>query len=218
MDSVDVLLKYFPDLTDSRIDTFRKMGPFYASWNEKINLISRKDIAFLYQRHILHSLAVARFIKFAPETVVLDLGTGGGFPGIPLAVFFPEVHFILLDSIHKKIKVVASALAELQIRNAEAICMRAEDWKNQVDFVVCRAVAPLPDLVKLTAGMIRSGNRSPLPNGLICLKGGNLEEEINATKATVIRQDIQQWFPEDFFTGKEVLHIRSQKPIRHADF
>ncbi|HQK38198.1 MAG TPA: 16S rRNA (guanine(527)-N(7))-methyltransferase RsmG [Bacteroidales bacterium] len=207
MDSADILLKYFPEISDLQVEKFRAMGTFYESWNAKINVISRKDIAFLYQRHVLHSLAIARFISFAPRSVVLDLGTGGGFPGIPLAIFFPEVRFVLLDSVKKKINVVARALSELNISNAEPVCRRVEEWKEQVDFVVSRAVAPLPQLVKFTEKIIRPGNRSTLPNGLICLKGGDLEKEIRETGRNVVWKDISQWFPEEFFTGKKVLYI-----------
>jgi len=214
MDSVDILLMYFPELTDVQKETFRAMGPFYESWNAKINVISRNDIAFLYQRHILHSLAIARFVSFAPGTEVLDLGTGGGFPGIPLAIFFPRVHFVLLDSVKKKINIVTRAIAELNIPNAEPVCLRAEEWKGQVDFVVSRAVAPLPQLVKLTGKMIRPGNRSSLPNGLICLKGGDLEKEIREAGRDVVQKDITDWFPEDFFAGKKVLHVSASALLK----
>ena len=207
MDSADILLKYFPEISDLQVEKFRAMGTFYESWNAKINVISRKDITYLYQRHILHSLAIARFISFAPQSMVLDLGTGGGFPGIPLAIFFPEARFVLLDSVKKKINVVARALSELNISNAEPVCRRVEEWKEQVDFVVSRAVAPLPQLVKFTEKIIRPGNRSTLPNGLICLKGGDLEKEIRETGRNVVWKDISQWFPEEFFTGKKVLYI-----------
>ncbi|MGB9746952.1 MAG: 16S rRNA (guanine(527)-N(7))-methyltransferase RsmG [Bacteroidales bacterium] len=207
MNSADILLKYFPEISDLQVEKFRAMGTFYESWNSKINVISRKDITYLYQRHILHSLAIARFISFAPQSMVLDLGTGGGFPGIPLAIFFPEVRFFLLDSVKKKINVVARALSELNISNAEPVCRRVEEWKEQVDFVVSRAVAPLPQLVKFTEKIIRPGNRSTLPNGLICLKGGDLEKEIRETGRNVVWKDISQWFPEEFFTGKKVLYI-----------
>jgi len=207
MDSADILLKYFPEISDLQVEKFRAMGTFYESWNAKINVISRKDIAYLYQRHILHSLAIARFISFAPQSMVLDLGTGGGFPGIPLAIFFPEARFVLLDSVKKKINVVARALSELNISNAEPVCRRVEEWKEQVDFVVSRAVAPLPQLVKFTEKIIRPGNHSTLPNGLICLKGGDLEKEIRETGRNVVWKDISQWFPEEFFTGKKVLYI-----------
>lgn len=207
MDSADILLKYFPEISDLQVEKFRAMGTFYESWNAKINVISRKDITYLYQRHILHSLAIARFISFAPQSMVLDLGTGGGFPGIPLAIFFPEARFVLLDSVKKKINVVARALSELNISNAEPVCRRVEEWKEQVDFVVSRAVAPLPQLVKFTEKIIRPGNRSTLPNGLLCLKGGDLEKEIRETGRNVVWKDISQWFPEEFFTGKKVLYI-----------
>ncbi|NMB71235.1 MAG: 16S rRNA (guanine(527)-N(7))-methyltransferase RsmG [Bacteroidales bacterium] len=207
MDSADILLKYFPEISDLQVEKFRAMGTFYESWNAKINVISRKDITYLYQRHILHSLAIARFISFAPQSMVLDLGTGGGFPGLPLAIFFPEARFVLLDSVKKKINVVARALSELNISNAEPVCRRVEEWKEQVDFVVSRAVAPLPQLVKFTEKIIRPGNRSTLPNGLICLKGGDLEKEIRETGRNVVWKDISQWFPEEFFTGKKVLYI-----------
>lgn len=207
MDSVDILLRYFPELTGDQTEKFRAMGPFYEDWNAKINVISRSDIAFLYQRHILHSLAIARFVSFAPGSVVLDLGTGGGFPGIPLAIFFPDVHFVLLDSVKKKINVVTRAIAELGIPNAETVCMRAEEWKGSSDFVVSRAVAPLPQLVKLAGKIIRPGNRSTLPNGLICLKGGDLEKEIREAGREVIQHNITDWFPENFFVGKKVLHV-----------
>jgi 16S rRNA (guanine527-N7)-methyltransferase len=207
MDSVDILLKYFPELSSIQAEKFAAMGPFYEDWNRKINIISRTDIAFLYQRHILHSLAIARFIRFTPGTVVLDLGTGGGFPGIPLAIYFPSVQFVLLDSTGKKIKVVSHALTELKIANAEAVCMRAEDWGGTADFVVSRAVAPLPLLVKLVCGKIRQENKNVLPNGLICLKGGDLEQEIREAKADVIQKNIFSWFPEEFFSGKKVLYI-----------
>lgn len=213
MDSVEILLKYFPELTGVQVEKFRAMGPFYKSWNAKINVISRNDIAFLYQRHILHSLAIARFLSFAPGTEVLDLGTGGGFPGIPLAIFFSGVHFVLLDSVKKKMNIVSRAIEELFIPNAEPVCQRAEEWKGHVDFVVSRAVAPLPQLIKLSRKIIRPGSRCSLPNGLVCLKGGELEKEIRETGRDVLQKDITDWFPEDFFAGKKVLHVSASEML-----
>src|SRR3989304_3408053 len=172
------LEKYFGPLSTRQSERFLQLGPLYNYWNERINIISRKDIGNLYLHHILHSLSIAKTIRFIPGTVVIDAGTGGGFPGIPLAVFFPDVHFILVDSITKKIRIVETVIRETGLDNCEIRNVRLEDLNDKADFVVCRAVAEIPILFGWVKKNIIPGGVNTLKNGLFALKGGNLEEEI----------------------------------------
>ncbi len=208
---MDLILKYFDDFTDEQIDRFRKLDGFYREWNEKINVISRKDIDALYLKHVLHSLAIAVICPFDDGAEVVDIGTGGGFPGIPLAIFFPHVRFLLVDSIGKKIKVTQEVADGLGLKNVTTLHGRAEEIKGRTfDYAVSRAVAPLGDLWRWINPVIRRGQKSDeLPNGLVCLKGGDLTEEI---KATGMQKIVQAWsvnniFPEPAFEDKCVLYV-----------
>jgi 16S rRNA (guanine527-N7)-methyltransferase len=205
------ILKYFPDLTPEQVTCFEKMGLIYHDWNEKINLISRKDIGSLYEKHILHSLSIAKIISFRPETRILDVGTGGGFPGIPLAILFPTCHFVLIDSIGKKIKVVGAVAEELNLKNVTAIHTRAEEVKEEFDFVISRAVTAFPDFVKLVKKNVSGRQQNSLPNGIIYLKGGDFQEEIKDFKRSAEVREISQFFTEPFFETKKVVYLPVNK-------
>lgn len=177
MDSIN---RYFPDLSEQQLDQFRQLGPLYREWNDKINVISRKDIDNLYEHHVLHSLSIAMVVKFKPKARILDLGTGGGFPGIPLAIMFPETSFTLIDGTRKKITVVKEVAQAIGLTNVNARHIRVEELKGQFDFVVTRAVAKLEKLVPWSFRLIKEKQQHALPNGLLALKGGNMQEEISA--------------------------------------
>jgi 16S rRNA (guanine527-N7)-methyltransferase len=202
-----IIRKYFPDLTEKQIELFQQLEPLYADWNSKINVISRKDFSEFYERHVLHSLAIVKFTKFVGKTKVLDVGTGGGFPGIPLAIMFPEVKFHLVDSIGKKIKVVNGVVQSLGLKNVRAEQIRAEELKGKYDFVVSRAVTRLPEFVPWIRKNISRKNFNALPNGVIYLKGGDLTEEIKPFRKIVFEQELTDYFDEDFFLTKKVLHL-----------
>lgn len=204
---MDIILKYFPSLTETQIKHFRQLETLYADWNSKINVISRKDFAEFYERHVLHSLGIARFTKFVGKTKVLDVGTGGGFPGIPLAILFPDVEFHLVDSIGKKIKVVNGVADSLGLKNVRAEQIRAEQLKEKYDFVVSRAVTRLPEFVPWVKKNISKTNFNALPNGIIYLKGGDLSEEIKPFRKNIFVQDLSEYFEEEFFETKKVLHL-----------
>lgn len=208
---MEIILKYFADFTEAQIEQFRQLDALYREWNEKINVISRKDIDSLYEKHVLHSLAIAVMCNFDKGAQVIDIGTGGGFPGIPLAIFFPEVEFVLVDSIGKKIKVVEEVAAATGLKNISAMHGRVEEIKNrQFDYAVSRAVAPLADLWKWVNPAIRRGQKSDeLPNGLICLKGGDLRQEIIDTgfKRIVQVWGVQTIFNEATFKEKFVVYV-----------
>jgi 16S rRNA (guanine527-N7)-methyltransferase len=204
---MQILLKYFPKLTEIQIEQFRLMEPLYTEWNSKINVISRKDIAELYERHILHSLSVAKFIRFQPSTSILDVGTGGGFPGIPLAVFFPEVKFHLVDSIGKKIKVVNEVIQGLELKNAVATQVRAEQISKKYDFILSRAVTQLPEFVELVRKNISKDNKNAIPNGILYLKGGNIDGEIHAFRRNIYIQKLSEYFDEEYFETKKLVHL-----------
>ncbi|WP_346319026.1 16S rRNA (guanine(527)-N(7))-methyltransferase RsmG [Chitinophaga sp. YIM B06452] len=206
---METVLKYFSDFTPKQLDQFRALGHLYSEWNEKINVISRKDIDALYEKHVLHSLAIAAVADLPDGLQVLDLGTGGGFPGIPLAIFFPEVHFHLVDSIGKKIKVVEGVAEALNLQNVTTAHSRVEDIKNRkFDLVVSRAVAPLKDLWQWSKPLIKKNTAEDRPGGLICLKGGDLAQEISESGTRPKMVNIYKLFPEEFFQEKYVVAVR----------
>lgn len=204
---IDLLLHYFPQLTDSQRCQFSQLQALYADWNSKINVISRKDIDNLYERHILHSLAIAKILSFKPGTTVMDIGTGGGFPGIPLAIFFPEAKFHLVDSIGKKIRVATEISTAIGLKNVTLRHCRGEEEKSKFDFVVSRAVMPLGDLVKIVRKNISSKQSNALPNGVICLKGGELETETRPFAKDVSVYDLSDFFEEEFFKTKKGIYL-----------
>ena len=205
--SVSLILKYFPEITDEQKQQFEKLEQLYTEWNEKINVISRKDMDGLYEKHILHSLGIAKVMPFADGTKVLDVGTGGGFPGIPLAILFPEVTFHLVDSVGKKIRVAQAVAEALELRNVTTCHERVEDERGRFDFVVSRAVMPLRDLAAAVRKNIREEQQNALPNGLICLKGGELQHEIAPFKKQAVRLDIDAYFREPYFKTKQIVYI-----------
>ena len=203
----EIILRYFPDLTGSQIDRFSKLKNIYRTWNSRINVISRKDFDNFYVHHVLHSLAIAKIIHFAGGTRILDAGTGGGFPGIPLAVFFPDSEFFLLDSIEKKIKVVSSVAAELEITNVKPLCKRIEEEKGKYEFILSRAVSAFPEFVKLTRKNIGTENRNELRNGIICLKGGDLAAELGPFIQKAVIWNIPDFFYESWFETKKIVYL-----------
>lgn len=203
---MDVILNYFPELSETQRAQFIALKELYEDWNSKINVISRKDIGNLYVHHILHSLGIVKVANFTPGTNIMDLGCGGGFPGIPLAIMFPEVRFHLVDSIGKKIKVCNEVASAIQLQNVTTRHCRAEEEKGKFDFVVSRAVMPLMDLVKIVRKNIAKEQRNALPNGLICLKGGELENETMPIKNRVVITDLKDFFREEFFETKKVVY------------
>ena len=199
--------KYFPQLSDDQKAAFDALEGLYTDWNAKINVISRKDIQNLYEHHVLHSLGIAKVINFKPNTEVMDLGTGGGFPGIPLAILFPEVKFHLVDSIGKKVRVAADIAQQLGLKNVTTAHCRAEDEKHLFDFVVSRAVMPLSGLIKICRKNIKRKQQNALPNGLICLKGGELEQESYPFKNATTVWDLKDFFTEEYFETKKVVFV-----------
>lgn len=204
---MDIILKYFPNLTETQKQQFAALYDLYTDWNSKINVISRKDITNLYEHHILHSLGIAKIIQFKPGTTIMDLGTGGGFPGIPLAILFPDTHFHLVDSIGKKVKVTTEIAHAIGLTNVTTRHCRAEEEKELFDFVVSRAVMPLTDLLKIVRKNIKKEQQNALPNGLICLKGGELEKEILPVKHQTVISDLKDFFSEEFFETKKVVYV-----------
>ena len=205
---MEILLKYFADFTNTQLRQFAALDELYRDWNSKINVISRKDIDSLYEKHVLHSLSIATQINFEPGTSIIDIGTGGGFPGIPLAIFFPDVQFHLVDSIGKKLKVVNAVAEAVGLKNVTTQQTRAEEIKNRkFDFAVSRAVAPLKDLWTWSKPLIKKGDRQELPNGLISLKGGDLTVEIFESGVRPRMVAIQNIFKEDSFKDKHLLHV-----------
>ncbi|MGN6618870.1 MAG: 16S rRNA (guanine(527)-N(7))-methyltransferase RsmG [Ilyomonas sp.] len=204
----NIILKYFSDFTEEQVKQFNLLKDLYNDWNSKINVISRKDIDSLYEKHVLHSLSIAAVIEFEAGTQIIDIGTGGGFPGIPLAIFFPEVHFHLVDSIAKKLKVVEEVVLATGVKNITIQHIRVEEIKNRkFDFAVSRAVAPLKDLWKWSKPLLKKGNTQELPNGLICLKGGDLAQEISESGLKPRIVSIEEIFEEDYFKEKYLLHV-----------
>ena len=208
---MDIILKYFPDLTDTQKEQLAALYDLYTDWNSKINVISRKDITNLYEHHVLHSLGIAKVIQFKPGTSVMDLGTGGGFPGIPLAILFPDAKFHLVDSIGKKVRVATEIANAIGLKNVTTRHCRAEEEKQLFDFVVSRAVMPLTDLLKIIRKNISSEQHNALPNGLICLKGGELDREVMPVKHQTIVTDLKDFFSEEFFETKKVVYVTVNK-------
>lgn len=204
---MDTILKYFPSLTDTQRSHFEAIMSLYPEWNEKINVISRKDIENLETNHILHSLGIVKFVNFTPGTRVLDMGTGGGFPGIPLAIYYPGVHFHLVDRIGKKLKVAQDIVDKLGLTNVTIQHGDIKEVKGQFDFVVSRAVMPLGDLVPLVKRLIAREMHNSVPNGLICLKGGDLSGEIQKFRNEVLIDDLSSYFREEFFKTKKVVYL-----------
>lgn len=207
MQDASIIFHYFPQLTEKQKELFTQLGPLYADWNEKINLISRKDVENLYINHILHSLAIAKIIDFKPGISVLDVGTGGGFPGIPLAILFPETKFHLVDSIGKKITVVNAIVEALGLVNVKAEQLRAEQLKGKYDFVVSRAVTRMKEFYDWVSNKIRDKSLHPLDNGILYLKGGDLDEEMSELKKRYSLYDLTEYFKEDFFETKKVVYM-----------
>lgn len=203
---MDLILKYFPDISDLQKERFAKLEELYKDWNLKINVVSRKDIDELYVRHVLHSLAIAKFIQFKDGSAVMDVGTGGGFPGIPLAIMFPNVNFHLVDSIAKKLKVVNEVAEGLELTNVKTTHGRVETVKEQYDFIVSRAVAAMPTFVHWTKGKIKKAQNHDIKNGIIYLKGGDLSEELQDYKSAKI-YDITDFFDEPFYETKKIVHL-----------
>lgn len=205
---METILSYFPELTDTQKDQLSALYDLYADWNQKINVISRKDIENLYEHHVLHSLSIAKAIHFRPGTKILDFGTGGGFPGIPLAILFPECEFKLIDGTGKKIRVATEVAQAIGLKNCHPAHLRGEEEKGMYDFVVSRAVMPLPDLMKIVKKNIsRKDQINSLPNGVIVLKGGDVQAEIQPFKRICEVLDIDMWFNEEWFKGKHIIYV-----------
>ena len=203
---MEIITQYFPTLSACQAEQFAQLDVLYKDWNSKINVISRKDIDHLYEHHVLHSLAIAKLLPFQPGTTILDVGTGGGFPGIPLAVMFPHCRFMLIDSIGKKIKVATEIASALGLTNVVCKQERIEEEKQKFDFVVSRAVMPLPDLVKLVRKNISSTQHNAVPNGIIVLKGGDLKEELKPFKDAEVTP-CSRWFKSEWFDTKQVIYL-----------
>jgi 16S rRNA (guanine527-N7)-methyltransferase len=204
---MEIIKKYFAGLSDLQLEQFGRLGDLYEEWNNKINVVSRKDIEQLYERHVLHSLAIAKIIDFKPGTRILDVGTGGGFPGIPLSILFPETSFMLVDSIGKKIKVVTEIAKALNLSNVHAEHTRVEDVSQTFDFVVSRAVTAFPRFVSMVHTKIAKPNNNSIGNGIIYLKGGDFDEEIAPFKQQIQVYEIQRFFAEEFFETKKLIHM-----------
>jgi 16S rRNA (guanine527-N7)-methyltransferase len=207
---MQIIEKYFAPLSPGQAEQFSQLGPLYHYWNQRINVISRKDIDHLYLHHILHSLSIARIIRFNPGSVIMDAGTGGGFPGIPLAILFPDVHFKMVDSIAKKIRIVDTILREVKLTNCETRNLRLEDLKENVDFVVCRAVTEIPKLFGWVKRNIMPGGTHVLKNGLLALKGGDLSEELEPMGKGVKVFNLGEYFEEPFFESKKLVYVPKQ--------
>lgn len=204
---VDIITKYFPELTEKQLEQFAQLEALYSEWNEKINVISRKDIGNLYEHHVLHSLGIAKAIRFRSGTTVVDVGSGGGFPGIPLAILFPEIQFHLVDSIGKKMRVAEEVKQAIGLENCTTQHSRMEDVKAQFDFVVSRAALPMPELVKLVRKNISRQSKNALPNGILTLKGGDLTGELSAFRRDAVVYNLSDWFNESFFETKQLVYL-----------
>lgn len=204
---MEKILKYFPNLSDEQRRQFEMLDELYKDWNSKINVISRKDIDNLYEHHVLHSLAIAKLLRFKPQTKILDFGTGGGFPGVPLAIMFPECSFKLIDGTGKKIRVATEVANAIGLKNCTAVQLRGEEERGRFDFVVSRAVMPLPDLMKIVAKNIVKRGSNAMPNGVICLKGGDLQAEIHPYRNIVETVELTNWFTEEWFHNKYAIYL-----------
>ena len=204
---MEKILRYFPDLTEKQKEQFAMLDALYHDWNSKINVISRKDIDNLYEHHVLHSLAIAKALRFRPGTKVLDFGCGGGFPGVPLAIMFPEAQFRLIDGTGKKVRVAQEVADAIGLENVDACHIRGEEEKGQYDFVVSRAVMPLPDLVKIVRKNIARQQRNSMPNGVLVLKGGNLDGEIQPFRRVAEKTELSAWFEEEWFKEKYLVYL-----------
>lgn len=204
---MEIITKYFPNLTEEQKAQFAQLYPLYTDWNAKINVISRKDIENLYEHHVLHSLAIAKVLRFRPGTKVLDFGCGGGFPGVPLALMFPEVQFRLIDGTGKKVRVAQEVANAIGLKNVDACHIRGEEEKGQYDFIVSRAVMPLPDLNKIVRKNISKRQQNSIPNGIICLKGGNLDAELQPFRHLVQKTELSTFFSEEWFKEKYVIYL-----------
>jgi len=208
---MELIQRYFPNLSDLQYNQLKALGELYSDWNAKINVISRKDMAHFYERHVLHSLAIAKVIQFKPDTQILDVGTGGGFPGIPLAILFPDTHFTLVDSIGKKIKVVQEVASALGLKNVTAIHQRAEEVKGKFDFVVSRAVTKMSDFIPWVEKKIKQESIHSLKNGILYLKGGELKEEMRLVKQKNKAFHLPLFYKEEFFETKQVVYVKLVK-------
>lgn len=204
----EVILKYFEELTPKQIEQFGKLGELYPEWNSKINVISRKDIENLYVNHILHSLSIAKFISFANGSSILDFGTGGGFPAIPLAVMFPNVKFLLVDRIAKKLRVAEDIANKIGLTNVQIKHGDIKEVKGKFDFIVSRAVMDFNDMIPLIKGLVGKESKNAIDNGVICLKGGDLEKELTKFNGKVVVKDIKNYFDEDFFETKKIVYMK----------
>ena len=204
---LELIKKYFPRLTNEQVRQFAMLDEVYHEWNAKINVISRKDIDNLYIHHVLHSLGIAKMTSFQPHTRILDFGTGGGFPGVPLAVFYPECHFKMIDGTGKKIRVVQEVIHAIGLKNCEAMHLRGEEENGKFDFVVSRGVMPLPDLVKIVRKNISAEQFNALPNGIICLKGGDVQAEIQPFRRIADVMELDRFFCEEWFHGKHLVYV-----------
>lgn len=209
MSNIQLILKYFPDLTEDQKDKFGRLEELYTFWNEQINVISRKDTENFYERHVLHSLAIAKIIDFKDGTKIMDIGTGGGFPGVPLAILFPNCRFLLVDSVGKKIKVVNEVAEALGLTNVRGTHERAENIKEQFDFIVSRAVTAMPTFIKWTKGQFLKENKNSFKNGILYLKGGDLKEEMKPVKKAIQYFEVKEMFEEEFFDTKKVVYVRN---------
>lgn len=204
---MDSIIKYFPAITDEQRHQYEQLFELYKDWNSKINVISRKDIDNLYEHHVLHSLAIAKALRFKDGTKIMDFGCGGGFPGIPLAIMFPECQFKLIDGTGKKIRVCQEIASAIGLKNVVAEHMRGEDEKGKFDFIVSRAVMPLPDMVKIVRKNVSKEQHNAMPNGIFCLKGGNLQSEIHPFKNIVEQTDLSSFFNEEWFKEKHLVYL-----------